>query len=476
MNKLDQHIKNKLSQPQVPPLDAWKNIQEKLDEKEKKRRIIPLFYWIGSTAACLVIGIGVFYFNQEETSSSNKPAQEVVKNNSNSSLEKQQSSKSNKNNSDTTNQNSIHNKIKEENTLNENSLQLTHKETKQNNNIHLENNSPTYTTTSIEEKRMLVAEKPHKSLFFDGKGDAFVIFPEKLSAENTIISQPKFEQNNIAKSKKDSITKKEILDQILNEKPLELVLEEEQKEVEKKKEKINISSPKFVVSSYVNPTKMLDSKSILSDEFNQNNINNSLTIAYGAKVAVRLNDKINIRSGISKIELEQHTNSVGTMSNNAMAYLANSNINLNAQNNIKYDQNYTRVLANNNVGTMLSSSMGEMEQQIHYVEIPLELEYKLANFKKFNLLATAGGSYYLVTKNQISLKDTNSRSVRIGEASNLNDMNYSANAGLKLEYLLSEKTSINLEPNYRYMINTVHNVETRNPSLLGLNLGFSIKF
>lgn len=473
MNKFDQHIKNKLSQPQVPPLDAWKNIQDKLDEKEKKRRIIPLFYWIGSTAACLVIGIGVFYFNQEESNSSNKPTQEVVKNNSNPSLEKEQSNKQIKKNSDTTDQNSIHNKIKEEGSLNEDSLQLTHKETKQDNKIHLKNNPQSYSTTSLEKQMLLTT---NESSFFTKKNDELVILPEKLSTENSIISQPKSEQNSLVKSKKDSITKKEILDQILNEKSLELVIEEEQKEIEKKKEKINISSPKFIVSSFVNPTKMLDSKSILSDEFNQNNINNSLTVAYGAKVAVRINDKINIRSGISKIELEQHTNSVGTMGNNAMSYLANSNINLNAQNNIKYDQNYTRVLANNNIGTMLSSSVGEMEQQIHYVEIPLELEYKLTNFKKFNLLATAGGSYYLVTKNQISLTDVNSRSVRVGEASNLNNMNYSANAGLKLEYLISEKTSINLEPNYRYMINTLHNVETKNPSLLGLNLGFSIKF
>ena len=34
MNKFDQHIKDKLSQPQLPPMDAWKNIQEKLDENQ----------------------------------------------------------------------------------------------------------------------------------------------------------------------------------------------------------------------------------------------------------------------------------------------------------------------------------------------------------------------------------------------------------------------------------------------------------
>ncbi len=80
MNKFDQHIKDKLSQPQLPPLDAWKNIQEKLDEKEKKKRIIPLFYWIGSTAACLVTGISIYYFNQNDAVNVNHtPTNEVVK-------------------------------------------------------------------------------------------------------------------------------------------------------------------------------------------------------------------------------------------------------------------------------------------------------------------------------------------------------------------------------------------------------------
>lgn len=475
MNKFDQHIKEKLSQQQVPPLDAWKNIQEKLDEKEKKRRIIPLFYWIGSTAACIILGVGVFYFNQEESSTSNHSTQEIVKNTSNSSLEKEESS--NKNNSKQVEENHVQQNVNNNNNLNKKSIELTHKETKQENKNYLDYND-SHSTNTVSEKGMLTFDSSNKSSIFIEKDNAFKMIPEEKEKlkSNTSLFDPLSQQNNLAKSTKDSITKKDALDQILNEKPLELVLEEEQKEVEKEKENIKITSPKFIVSSYVNPTKMLDSKSILSDEFNQNNINNSLTVAYGAKVAVRVNDRINIRSGVSKIELEQQTSHVGTMGTNAMNFLANSNINLNAQNNIRYEQNYTRVLANSNVATMLSSTFGEMEQKIHYVEIPLEMEYKLTNFKKFNLVATAGGSYYLVTKNEISLKDSNARSVRIGEASNLNNTNYSANAGLKLEYLLSEKTSINLEPNYRYMINTLHNVETKNPSLLGINLGFSIKF
>lgn len=474
MNKLDQNIKEKLSQPQVPPLDAWKNIQEKLDEKEKKKRIIPLFYWIGSTAACLVLGYGVFYLNQGESSPSNKTGQEIVKKVPHSTLEKQQSDM-NENKKEKINKNIVGKGTRENKDFIDEPLKLTHKEEKQHFNNHLKSSfSPISDTHS--EKKMSASTPPNQPFVLGGKDDAFTIYPKDLSPFKQNPSEQKLAQNNLAKPLQDSITKKQVLDNILNEKPLELVLEEEQKEIEKEKEKIKSTSPMFAVSSFVNPTKMLDSKSILSDEFNQNKINNSVTLAYGAKVAVRLNDRINIRSGISKVEVEQSTNNVGVMGNNVMNFLSASNVYLNAENNIKYDQNKTRVLTTENTTTMLSSNFGDMEQKIHYVEIPLELEYKLTNFKKFNLVATAGGSYYLVTKNEISLKSPAARSVKIGEANNLNNMNYSANAGIKLEYLLSEKTSIHLEPNYRYMINTLHNVETRNPSLLGLNLGFSIKF
>ena len=60
MNKFDQHIKKKLSQQQAPPLDAWKNIEEKLDDK-KKKRAVPFIFWISSSAACIGIA-SVFYF------------------------------------------------------------------------------------------------------------------------------------------------------------------------------------------------------------------------------------------------------------------------------------------------------------------------------------------------------------------------------------------------------------------------------
>lgn len=450
MNKFDQHIKDKLSQPQLPPLDAWKNIQEKLDEKEKKKRIIPLFYWIGSTAACLVTGISIYYFNQNDAVNVNHtPTNEVVKTKSTS----KESIKKDWNNIEHTNEKSFDNKIvssvKKSSKSNQKTIQ----------------SSSSYFENIIGESTLFSNTIPNQ------KEDKTLELSQKNSTQ-----KDNFVQNNSSINPKNEVSEKETNPKILEEKPLELVLQEE----EKKKEKVEIKqkSPLLTISSYINPTKVLDSKSILADEFNDHTIKNNLTVAYGAKISVRINDKINVRSGVAKVELEQNTTNVNSGIN--MGVYALSASNPKTANNITYHSNI-RVIPHqsyqNAVMTMLSSETNNMEQKVHYIEIPLEVEYKLASFDKFNLLATAGGSYYVVTKNTISLEDVNTRSqYKLGEASNLNDMSYSANAGVKLEYNLSNKSSINLEPNYRYMLNPLKNVDAKNPSLLGLNLGFSIKF
>ena len=449
MNKFDQHIKDKLSQPQLPPMDAWKNIQEKLDEKEKKKRIIPLFYWIGSTAACLVAGISIYYFNQNDAVNVNHiPTNEVVKTKSTS----KESIEKNWNNIDHTNENSSDKKIvfsvKKSSKSNQKTIQ----------------SSSSYFENIIGESTLFSNTIPNQ------KEDKTLELSQKNSTQ-----KDNFVQNNSSINPKNEVSEKETNPKILEEKPLELVLQEE----EKKKEKVEIKqkSPLLTISSYINPTKVLESKSILANEFNDYNIKNNITVAYGAKVSVRLNDKINVRSGIAKVELEQNTTNINSGINTGVYALSASMPK--SSNNITYHSNI-RVVGDNTshtTMTMLSSETNTMEQKVHYIEVPLEIEYKLASFDKFNILAIAGGSYFAVTKNSISLADTNTRSnYKLGEANNLNNSSYSANAGVKLEYNLSNKSSINLEPNYRYMLNPLKNVDAKNPSLLGLNIGFSIKF
>ncbi|WP_413532645.1 outer membrane beta-barrel protein [Empedobacter brevis] len=449
MNKFDQHIKDKLSQPHLPPTDSWKNIQEKLDEKEKKKRIIPLFYWLTSTAACLVAGISIYYFNQKDSVNVNHfQKNEIVKKKStaNESIKKEWNKieKTNEESSDKKMDYSL-----------ENSIQVNPKTAE---------NSSSYFEKTNEESTLF------SNIIINKK--------EELTEINSN-QKENFNQNNHSFNQKNEGTNKKLNSNLLEEKPLELVIEEEKKE-NNKSEKVEVKqkSPILVVSSYINPTKMLNSKSILADEFNDLNVKNNLTVAYGAKVSVRVNDKINLRSGISKVELEQNTTNINTGINTGYYALPASTPKTSS--NITYYSNIRVLSSETNHNAMLTifdSQANKMEQKVHYIEIPVEVEYKLASFDKFNLLATAGGSYYMVTKNAITLTDVNTRNqYTLGKANNLNNMSYSANAGVKLEYNLSNKSSLNLEPNYRYMLNPLKNVEAKNPSLLGLNLGFSIKF
>lgn len=455
MKKFDQYIKDNLSQPQTPPLDAWKNIQEKLDEKEKKKRIIPLFYWIGSTAACLVLSVGVYYFYQNDTINSSNKIPEIVHSKKKNQQETDSNSEKdfneiesidNKINADKNIEKSSSNSVKQFAFGKENNLEY---QSKKSENINLKNDQ--FLSNDAIFSNVFATKNPSN-------------FTEKI-----------FQESLHTNVKKEEISKTE--ENTLKENELELAIAEQNKKQENKIE-IKQSAPKFAVSSFVNPSVLLDSKSILSDEFNQNDIENAVTMAYGAKVSFKINDKLNIRSGIAKVNLEQQTNQVNTGLNTAIVALsAHENASPQNTNNINYNSNIrvNSSAANSQAIMAITTESSKMEQKIQYIEVPLELEYKLLTFDKFNVLATAGGSYYVVTKNTISVNSSGT-DFKIGKATNLNNTSYSANAGLKLEYMISNKTSLNFEPNYRYMLNPLKNVDTKNPSLLGANLGFSIKF
>ena len=452
MKKFDQYIKDNLSQPQTPPLDAWKNIEEKLDKKEKKKRIIPIFYWIGSTAACLVLGVSVYYFNTNNTINNTSKITETV----HSKNKNQQETDSNSE-KDLKPIKSIDNKIKPNNSIENSSI-----------------NSVKYIVFERKNNQKSQSKYLEK---LNLKND-HLLSNDDIFSDVFIVKKPsEFTEKTVEKSFHNYVKNEVIEENISKENDLELAIAEQNK---KSENKIDIKQivPRFAVSSFVNPSVLLDSKSILSDEFNQNDIENAVTMAYGAKVSFKINDKLNIRSGIAKVNLEQQTNQVNTGLNTAIVALStHENASSQNTNNINYNSNIrvNSSSANSQAIMAITTEASKMEQKIQYIEVPLELEYKLLTFDKFNVLATAGGSYYVVTKNTISVNSSGT-DFKIGKATNLNNTSYSANAGLKLEYMISNKTSLNFEPNYRYMLNPLKNVDAKNPSLLGANLGFSIKF
>lgn len=115
-------------------------------------------------------------------------------------------------------------------------------------------------------------------------------------------------------------------------------------------------------------------------------------------------------------------------------------------------------------------------QDFNYLEVPVTVIYKIID-KKIDFNLTGGISYNLLVNNSVYTSLDNTR-YYIGKTRGLNTLTLSSLLGMGIEYNLSEKLSLNLEPTFRYYIspfgvalgNKIH------PYSFGLFSGFSYKF
>ena len=121
------------------------------------------------------------------------------------------------------------------------------------------------------------------------------------------------------------------------------------------------------------------------------------------------------------------------------------------------------------------SNEGEMIQQFGYVEVPVELNYAVTD-GKFGVNIIGGVSSLFLVDNSISLESGNLKT-DIGEANNINSLNFSTNVGLALNYKVTPKIQLNVEPVFKYQLNTFSNSSGNfQPFSLGVYSGLSFKF
>ncbi len=111
-----------------------------------------------------------------------------------------------------------------------------------------------------------------------------------------------------------------------------------------------------------------------------------------------------------------------------------------------------------------------MTQQMSYLEIPVELNYALIN-KKFGFNVISGVSSLFLVDNSVALTSGN-LATEMGDANNLNDLNFSANFGLGVNYKFSRNLLLNIEPVFKYQLNAFSETDgTFNPYALGVYSG-----
>ena len=97
---------------------------------------------------------------------------------------------------------------------------------------------------------------------------------------------------------------------------------------------------------------------------------------------------------------------------------------------------------------------GEILQQFEYLELPLILRYRVVDRKLgFHLLGGLS-SNFLVGNSAYYREDGNKEP--IGTTGNLRPVNYSSVVGLGVDYSITRRFHINLEPTFRYYLNSIN--------------------
>jgi len=473
---IDRLFQERFKDFEATPSDAvWKNIEAELNKEKKKRRVIPIWWRYAGVAAllALLVTIGGTYFNSanntqpvkvvetddSQTRSSNtvtdtkiavennNAAENTLENNSEnrakkpsnttkvvqpSTLAGANSSSNNKENSFQTGA-SLNKKLKDKNSL-EN----------QNNNV---------VASTSEEKSNTIDNSTSKN-------NELLIDSEKVK---TAIDNASKDNNAVAKTEeknKNSLTIEEALD----------------------KTKDNIAKEKNINKWLIAPNaapiyfNSLGEGSSIDPQFNNNSKTGEVNMSYGISASYVVNNKIKVRSGINKVNLGYNTNNVVTYQSvgvsSSKRALENVNISSNAPENMS-------VISGENLGAKpqtFATTNTSINQAFAYIEVPLEVQYTLVN-TKLGVNLIGGFSSLFLSDNKIYSEVENGAKTFLGEASNINNVSYSANFGVGFNYQVSKKIDLNLEPMFKYQINTFNNTSGNfTPYFIGVYTGFAIKF
>ena len=526
----------------IPPQESWNIIASRLNEKKKKKRIIPIWFQLSGIAASFII-IGALIWNFQSNQNTNSP------NNSNETVVvgvDNSNSKDKKSNTDFNNNETLRPEKNIEN-LENNTIKFDSKridfeksnpivisneksniryKDKKNNSFESKNtldtkNKKRYPNYNNKESNHEIVsnskakrnKSSKKNLFLEtdliattkkNKNSKLNPNNNTTTSKNGLINSDKINSffdktetntnyvntsNDSLAQTKDTITAVLALSEniITNDSilvaeispeinPLEELLKEKEagkNEVEKEKEKRR----RWAVSTNASPVyfNSISEGSSLDSEFSKNSKEFETTMSYGIGAVYQISNKFSFKTGVNALTFNYNTDNV----------LFNTRLN-SVTNNIKtLDRNsnsenlaFSAINSKSDLGDaliLLTESKGSIKQELSYVEVPLELSYKILD-KKFGIDLIGGVSTLFLNANSISLI-SDGMEMNIGKANNLNDIHFSSNVGLGFKYNFWKSFNANFQPMFKYQINTFsENSGNFKPYFIGLYTGVSFSF
>lgn len=246
--------------------------------------------------------------------------------------------------------------------------------------------------------------------------------------------------------------------------------DDEETEVALTKEKWNIKpqlAPVFFNS--------LSSGSPIDAQFAGNSKEYNNDLSYGVGINYALSERISLRSGINSVNLSYATQGIEYY---ASLTDQTSNVKTSARAANIVVQNESAPTNTAFVADQLPTQTfnGSLVQQMGYVEVPVELSYAVVN-KKFGIDIIGGVSTLFLNNNNVSVVSEQGYATNIGEAENLNNINFTTNLGIGFKYRFWKTFQANFEPTFKYQVNTFsRDAGNFKPYFIGLYSGISFSF
>ncbi len=500
-----------------PDPSVWSNIQSSLNADKKRRRVIPIWWKIAGVAALLMLSFTIGNFIYNSNSNSDNP-KEILVDSENSTPKDLELDSTNSNNSSNKNNTvtSSTDDLKSLNQINTNSSNNSNEAINQNPKNVIKNNSQLLTKSNLNKNNITSSSNKNEN-----KGQVIKKNLNTISKSNTnavaIIKNQQLENNNNSSNNIDekansdlikntiskttgvvtqteSLKEENKLNQLKTLDEVEettkekeegtLSIEEELAETNNEKEEEIIEKEELKNRWNVMPNiapvyfNTLGKGSSIDSQFANNDKSGTLNMSYGIAASYAINNRLAVRTGINRVNVGYDTNNVliyqgvETSPNNSRP-IKSINYNENAQNTVVISADN---FAFAQVPGVLSNAIdASLDQRLGFIEVPLELSYKVSD-KKLGINVIGGVSALFLNENEV-YSTLNGNSRLLGEANNINETSFSANFGLGLDYKLSDKFDINLEPLFKYQMNTFKDTSGDfKPFIIGVYTGFSFKF
>jgi hypothetical protein len=223
------------------------------------------------------------------------------------------------------------------------------------------------------------------------------------------------------------------------------------------------------VFGFSNSGRFTKNNSVIDSRFDENPTSGLISKMYGYKIEFKVSDKVSLQTGVISKKVSFITKEL---------FLTDIIIGNNNLLNINYDPEILIRFSNNNLNLSgdPEAEKSSLIQTIGYLEIPIEIKYKLYNKSKFRTNFVGGLSLLKLNKNEILAK-TDLFSRKIAVTNNLSTYSISFNVGLDIDYNLSKRFVINTAIMFKKHYQTYNRYSDKTaPFVMGIHTGIGYRF